>query len=579
MHGVDGNRPVNFDRNSLLDVETGCGGGKVGGGGNGTHDLFVGATRKASPFDETSGNLPIPSSFLQKPDSGSTMDPELRDALRKLINWLSDTKKSDNADGTSATGDPLADAVGGETGKQLVAAILMLLVLHLQGKNSAGDDLNGGGSKVNELADAIEDHASASGMDPAVLSVLKDILAMLGGEGSKSGTSGGDSDTGSLVDRLFDDNPAIAGMDPSLVAILKEIVNLLTGKKDGGDARVSGNDDKKTSAGDRTEDNGETPSTSPDGNSLEAMISELVDNSPIAKNLDPALLATIKELLTFLLGGRNDGEAADPKTLDGSSSEAQSLVTEILNLLTGTATPSKIGGNTKTGSTPRETKSVAPETSPTTKVDPRSESPSKTDTQTEKSDLSRQGDVITVSEPIVVDGGEFDGKGATYTASSKLGDGGQSEGQSPIFILKNGATLKNVNIGENGADGVHVYNGATVENVNWLDVGEDALTVKSPGDVTIIGGSAHDAADKVFQVNADAKIYIKDFDADGFITLVRTNGGKQLDVDVVIDGGSFSNGTNLFRTDSSLASVTFQSDISLDNVKNRTRVGDQQSGV
>ncbi|WP_234706828.1 pectate lyase [Ensifer aridi] len=178
-----------------------------------------------------------------------------------------------------------------------------------------------------------------------------------------------------------------------------------------------------------------------------------------------------------------------------------------------------------------------------------------------------------------MDGGVFDGKGATYTASSRLGDGGQAEGQSPIFILKNGATLKNVNIGENGADGIHVYNGATVENVNWLDVGEDALTVKSEGDVNILGGSAKGASDKIFQVNADAHIYIRDFDADGFTTLVRTNGGKQLDVDVVIDGGSFSNGANLFRTDSTLANVTFQSDINLSNVKNWTRVGDQQSGV
>ncbi|PDT02565.1 pectate lyase [Rhizobium chutanense] len=201
------------------------------------------------------------------------------------------------------------------------------------------------------------------------------------------------------------------------------------------------------------------------------------------------------------------------------------------------------------------------------------------ETTTEKSDLSREGDVIVVNTPIVVDGGVFDGKGATYTASSKLGDGGQSETQSPIFILKNGATLKNVNLGENGADGIHVYGGATLENVNWQNVGEDALTVKSTGDVTIIGGSAKGATDKIFQINADTKFYLKDFVADGFTTLVRTNGGKQIDADVTIDGGAFSNGSNVFRTDSSLASVRFLSDITMDSVKNWTRVGDKQSGV
>ncbi|WHO77098.1 pectate lyase [Rhizobium sp. BT03] len=200
-------------------------------------------------------------------------------------------------------------------------------------------------------------------------------------------------------------------------------------------------------------------------------------------------------------------------------------------------------------------------------------------TTAEKPDLSNEGSVITVNEPIVVDGGVFDGKGATYTASSKLGDGGQSETQSPLFILKNGATLKNVNLGENGADGIHVYGGATLENVNWQNVGEDALTVKSAGDVTILGGSAKGATDKIFQINADTHFHLKDFVADGFTTLVRTNGGKQIDADVTIDGGAFSNGSNVFRTDSSLASVTFLSDITLDKVKNWTRVGDNQSGV
>jgi hypothetical protein len=520
MHGVDGNRPVNFDRNSHFDFETGCGGSKVGGGANGNHDFFVGATRKASPFDEVSGNLPIPSSFLQKPDSGSGMAPELRDVLRKLINRLSDAKKGDSTEGTSATGDASGNSIEGESGKQLLAAILMLLILQLQDKNSAGNDMNGGGPKLNDLAEAIEKHANASDMDPDILSLLKDILATLSSEGNKSGASGRGDEAGSLIDGLFDNNPATANMDPSLVAILKE-------------------------------------------------------------------------LLTVLLGGRSDGEMADPVTpresdnlLDPSkmqdASDLRSLLAELVSLLFGTGheAPSDKKANTNTGPAPRETKSVSLETPPTTKVDPSSDSPTKTvETKTEKTDLPKEGEVIVVSEPIVVDGGVFDGKGATYTASTSLGDGSQSEGQAPIFILENGATLKNVDIGENGADGIHVYNGATVENVNWLDVGEDALTVKSPGDLTIIGGSAKGASDKIFQVNADAKIFIKDFDADGFTSFVRTNGGKQLDVDVVIDGGSFANGANLFRTDSSLASVTFQSEITLSNVKNWTRVGDQQSGA
>ncbi|MBB4293121.1 hypothetical protein GGE16_005206 [Rhizobium leguminosarum] len=329
MYGVDGQRPIDFDRTSRFDLESGChgGGNKIDIGSNRTHttDFTTSQTRKTSPFDDFSGNPSMLTSYVPKsretPESGT--DSDLKDVLRKLINWLSDSKKSDNTDGTSSP-------------------------------------------------DEISGH--------------------------------------------------------------------------------------------KTENNAE-----------------------------------------------------------------------------------------------KQTKS--------------------SETTTEKSDLSGEGDVIVVNEPIIVDGGVFDGKGATYTASSKLGDGGQSETQSPIFILRNGATLKNVNLGENGADGIHVYGGATLENVNWQNVGEDALTVKSAGDVTVIGGSAKGATDKIFQINADTTFYLKDFVADGFTTLVRTNGGKQIDADVTIDGGAFSNGSNVFRTDSSLASVRFLSDITLDNVKNWTRVGDKQSGV
>lgn len=189
-------------------------------------------------------------------------------------------------------------------------------------------------------------------------------------------------------------------------------------------------------------------------------------------------------------------------------------------------------------------------------------------------DTSGSGNTIVVNKPIVVDGGVFDGKGATYTASSNLGDGGQGESQKPVFILKNGATLQNVSVGQNGADGIHVYGGATLKNVHWKDVGEDALTVKTAGDVNIIGGSAAKANDKIFQLNDATNFYVKDFKADGFQTFVRTNGGKEIDAHVTIDGGQFANGKVLFRTDSSAAAVQFLGKQEVDNVANKERFKD-----
>jgi len=288
----------------------------------------------------------------------------------------------------------------------------------------------------------------------------------------------------------------------------------------------------------------------------------LVDNRSATQSMDPDLNSVPKKLINWLFGDKKDS------TSPSSSFEPVML----------TANPDK--SVPETGNIVKDGGSRLPVQSKTVKIEPGHHTSDETVTSTsETAGVSEQSNVIVVNTPIIVDGGVFDGKGATYTASLKLGDGGQSETQSPIFILRNGATLKNVNLGENGADGIHVYGGATLESVNWLNVGEDALTVKSAGDVTILGGSAKDAYDKVFQINADTNFVLKDFRADGFTTLVRTNGGKQIDADVTIDGGSFSNGTNVFRTDSSLASVTFLSDIALSNVKNWVREGDKQSGV
>lgn len=79
------------------------------------------------------------------------------------------------------------------------------------------------------------------------------------------------------------------------------------------------------------------------------------------------------------------------------------------------------------------------------------------------------------------------------------------EGQKPVFNLEDGATLKNVIIagGLNGSDGVHCQGNCTLENVHWEDVCEDAATMLggSGKTMTVIGGSASHASDKVFQHN------------------------------------------------------------------------------
>lgn len=161
-----------------------------------------------------------------------------------------------------------------------------------------------------------------------------------------------------------------------------------------------------------------------------------------------------------------------------------------------------------------------------------------------------------VNEPIVVKAGEtFDGGGKLYKAGRALGDGGDSEDQLPVFILEKGATLKNAQV--EGADGVHAYGDAHLKDVWWRDVGEDAFTLKAPGHVTVEGGGAFNANDKVFQINAAGSLSIDGFYAENFGKLVRQNGGTHFAVDVSLDNVVTRGGVDaLVCTDSSSSTVS-----------------------
>jgi len=117
--------------------------------------------------------------------------------------------------------------------------------------------------------------------------------------------------------------------------------------------------------------------------------------------------------------------------------------------------------------------------------------------------------------------------------------GTQSESQVPMFKLNNGSTVKNVVIGDGslgtgtnlaagGADGVHCYGVCNITNVYWADVGEDGATVRKLSGVTskltISGGAAFKAADKLFQHNSDGTLVVQDFYASNIGKLVRSCG-------------------------------------------------------
>ncbi|GIM96500.1 hypothetical protein Ato02nite_082930 [Paractinoplanes toevensis] len=123
--------------------------------------------------------------------------------------------------------------------------------------------------------------------------------------------------------------------------------------------------------------------------------------------------------------------------------------------------------------------------------------------------------------------GTFDGGNVEFIGGGALGDGGQDEGQDPLFQLADGATLANVIIGAPAADGVHCAGTCTLKNVWWLDVGEDAATFKGTAasqTMTVDGGGAMHASDKVFQHNGPGTFVIKNFQATDIGKLYRSCG-------------------------------------------------------
>lgn len=169
---------------------------------------------------------------------------------------------------------------------------------------------------------------------------------------------------------------------------------------------------------------------------------------------------------------------------------------------------------------------------------------------------------VTVNETIVVSAGVYDGGCRTYNPTLALGDGGQAEGQLPVFRIENGATVRNVIIGLNGADGIHFYRGGHINNVRWLNVGEDAFTIKEGTvnqPVTITNITGVNAQDKFGQINASTTLTIRNCVIDDAGKAIRQNGGTSFEARVTMELCQLTNIRDVaFRSDSSSSTMLFR---------------------
>jgi pectate lyase C len=166
------------------------------------------------------------------------------------------------------------------------------------------------------------------------------------------------------------------------------------------------------------------------------------------------------------------------------------------------------------------------------------------------------GSTTSVASTIRVTSGTYDGGCRVFNATSALGDGSQSEGQDPVFRVENGATLRNVVLGSNAADGIHFYNGGNINNIRWSNVGEDAFTIKSSGTVNASNITGYAGEDKFIQVNAASTLNVSNCIVDNMGKFLRQNGGTTFKIVVSVDRCQISNmGEGIFRTDSSTSTA------------------------
>ncbi|CAE6483036.1 unnamed protein product, partial [Rhizoctonia solani] len=131
----------------------------------------------------------------------------------------------------------------------------------------------------------------------------------------------------------------------------------------------------------------------------------------------------------------------------------------------------------------------------------------------------------SLSKPITVTG-TFDGGNVRFDRGSgackEQTEGGDADA---VFLLQSGATLQNVVIGANQAEGVHCLGPCNIYNVWFEDVCEDAITIKqSSGQSNIIGGGAKSASDKVVQHNGGGTVKIDSYCVQTFGKLYRSCG-------------------------------------------------------
>jgi pectate lyase C len=162
---------------------------------------------------------------------------------------------------------------------------------------------------------------------------------------------------------------------------------------------------------------------------------------------------------------------------------------------------------------------------------------------------------VIVNTTIRVNAGTFDGGCRTYVAGPFMGE--HDEVIDPMFILENGARLRNVIIGPSRQGGraraAHIFAGATLDNVNITKADYDSpLSIKTAGTVTFTRFTAQNSNDHLITASGiNTRVNISNCVFRNARKVYRQLGGTNYPTHVTIDRCDIANMSDeVFRTDS-----------------------------
>jgi pectate lyase C len=176
--------------------------------------------------------------------------------------------------------------------------------------------------------------------------------------------------------------------------------------------------------------------------------------------------------------------------------------------------------------------------------------------------------VVNITETVLVTSGVYDGQCKTFIPPSWMNTGSHSEteaSRSVVFRVENGATLKNVIIGDSKlpVDGINVINGGTLDNITMLDLDDVGIRARITTGVTTIptvnvsrlsvekGGEGS----RVFQINNITNLNVSNCIAKGGARFLRQNGGQTFVLRAKIDRCEISDFTEAVLHADSTAST------------------------